>query len=238
MAVLSTPTERGEERRRRFERALGGAPCLVFYGSIVGPSDVHSTAARIFAAHYNATLALVNDPPARSHVLLCEDDCEFADGVFPVERLNEAVRTMRANGYVVCGVGVMGLSALIPARGGLFHSPANTLAHCQLLDIAGIRPFVTATPRDQWRANRFVESWNAVPLHSRVIMWPTLAFQNVVPKDLAVVVGNLVDPERLALLTDLVTAAASALVPSFLVACLAYALVAVKKESLRLGGLG
>ena len=235
VALITTATPNGVARRSAFERQLMGEEYLTFYGDSGATSDVNAVADRVFRAHYNTMLSLVRDPPSK-YVLLCEDDCAFFGGELPSRRLVEISTSMALHGIVVCGVGVLGASWLVPTLWDehLYYAPMSALSHCQLIDMEAIAPHVKSTRPADWKTPSYVESWQAIPLSRRLVHWPTLAYQSATPKELNEVAWKFakttVSSESFAAMSDAVTVTVGIALPLVVMVTIVSVLFVIRRK--------
>jgi len=147
--------------------------------------EIHKSATR----NHAKTLRwfLDHHPPDEHHVIVCEDDCEFMTVEPAWPKIIDALQYLDAQypEWTTFHVGHCPLAPLLPtSHPDIVHTILPYTAHCYAMNGRQLRKLFEAHPNmDEWTRPQAIEGWCMVPWKQKFALYPTVATQNRMPKE-------------------------------------------------------
>ena len=146
----------------------------------------------ICAGHYECTKRYTEKPKRSRHIIIFEDDCRFL-GTLAADTIQKAVDFLDENyKWGSFHVGHVPLGLLLPLKNSatVWRSLTPFAAHCYVLNGETAAKLIETVPKSNWRRPYLVEGMRLVSSNERFAMFPSIAMQNQIPKELKAVLGT------------------------------------------------
>ena len=163
-----------------------GFPFVDFFEGRVVPGPTARVSAHIINEHRRALSAALPLARSRGHAyaLVLEDDCLFnaADVVRSrVAAALSAADAPRFEGWPILHLGPVSLTPYLPQTTlPLVQIPTMWTAHAILFRVQHAQSLLDVRP---WARGRVVEGWAALPLRHRLGVFPIVAYQDSMPRE-------------------------------------------------------
>jgi hypothetical protein len=121
------------------------------------------------------------------HLVVCEDDCEMLKGDPCWNRINQYLEYLDEHypNWVTFHIGHCPIGPIFPTQhSSLVYSTMPYMAHCYALNRANLTPLLRQYPHAKiWIRPFAIEGWSMVPWKCKFAVYPMLATQNRMPRE-------------------------------------------------------
>lgn len=158
---------------------------------------IQQVSAAVRASHRATLLQLTQDFPEAGHYILFEDDIQFDGNVEKVHRrVDKAWARLRAKPmkWSLLLLGYASLGPIVPLHHNLAAVPRGYTSHAYVLSRGAAS---TLLKQPVWRRGYDLEGWRRLPWRERFGVFPPVAFQSAMPREVPKLLHKLSDYRKL-----------------------------------------
>ena len=157
--------------------------------------NIESVNKAIFEGHYQCALHFASLVNAKKHMIVFEDDCQFVEQ-YGQHHLKKEIdyldRCQPEWGSLHVGHIPLGLIFPVVGHWSICHTLNPYTGHCYVLNGQVVQNLITNISPESWARPNMVEGMKMIPFMARFAIFPSVAMQKVIPREMKNIIGCVV----------------------------------------------